>query len=134
MDVLNAYQVALQARAHSYSPYSKFKVGAALKIRGQGQAIGGCNIENASFGATVCAERSALHAAISQFGPVVPEFLVVVTGEAKATVPCALCLQSLAEFCDDAMPIYLGNERELLLERKFGDFLPYAFRTFAVPK
>jgi homotetrameric cytidine deaminase len=133
-EVYHAFQVALTARMHSYSPYSKFKVGAALKLKGVDVAIGGCNIENASFGATICAERVALHRAIAGQGKIHPEFLIVVTGEEKATVPCALCLQSLAEFCPDNMPVYLGNEKLIQREMLFKDLLPHPFRQFVKDK
>jgi cytidine deaminase len=73
-EIYHAFQIALTARMHSHSPYSKFKVGAALKIQGVDVAIGGCNIENASFGATICAERVALHRAIAGHGKIQPEF------------------------------------------------------------
>ena len=132
-DVEIAYKAALLSRSHAHAPYSGFKVGAALKIKGQAEPIGGCNVENASFGATMCAERSALFAAVSRFGKPQFEYLVIVTGEAKATVPCGLCLQALAEFCGDEMPVYLGNDKSILEKRAFKDFLPFAFRAFSRP-
>src|SRR6266404_6305585 len=118
-DVQKAYKQALSSRSHSHSPYSRFAVGAAVKLRGNASPVGGCNVENASYGATICAERVALHSAVSQYGSVDPEFIVVVTGEKKATVPCALCLQVMAEFCADDCEIYLGNEKEILKKYKF---------------
>ena len=105
-----------------------------MKLKGIDEAIGGCNVENASFGATMCAERTALFAAVAEHGKIKPEFLVIVTGEKYATVPCGLCLQALAEFCADEMKVYLGNEKEILLEKKFKDFLPHAFRVFEAEK
>lgn len=129
-DVQKAYKIALEARRNSYSPYSKFKVGAALKIKGHAEAVAGCNVENASYGATMCAERTALFSAIAQHGKIKPEYIVIVTGEKNATVPCGLCLQALAEFCPDKMKVYLGNEKEILAEKTFKDFLPHAFRVF----
>ena len=128
--VQKAYKQALSARTHSYSPYSRFAVGAAIQLAGKGQAIGGCNIENASFGGTICAERVALHAAIAANGKIKPEFMVIVTGEAKATVPCALCLQTLAEFCADDFTIYLGNEKSILQKLTLAELLPHPFRSF----
>jgi cytidine deaminase len=131
--VENAYKAALKARAHSHSPYSRFKVGAALQIQGKTDPVGGCNVENASYGGTVCAERVALWTAVAQFGRIAPEFLVVVTAEDKATVPCALCLQTLAEFCADDFPIYLGNEKAIQAQYRLKDLLPHPFRSFSVP-
>lgn len=130
--VEQAHQAALSCRSHSYSPYSGFAVGAALKLRGNDQPIAGCNVENASFGGTICAERVALHAAVALNGKLDPEFIVVVTGEAKATVPCALCLQTLAEFCGDDFVIYLGNEKAILHQYTLSELLPHPFRSFKV--
>jgi cytidine deaminase len=133
-DVEKAYKKALSSRTHSHSPYSRFAVGAAVKLRGEADPVGGCNVENASFGATICAERVALHAAVAEFGKIDPEFLVVVTGESKATVPCALCLQVIAEFCSDDCEIYLGNEKEILKKHTLKELLPFPFRSFKVDK
>ena len=130
--VEKAYKQALIARKNAHAPYSKFKVGAALKLKGKDEVALGCNIENASFGATMCAERTALFSAVAANGSKIkPEFLVIVTAEEEATVPCGLCLQALAEFCPDKMDVYLGNEDGLLEKKKFSDFLPHAFRAFA---
>lgn len=125
-----AFKAALKVRNHSYSPYSRFKVGAAIKIRGESRLITGCNVENASFGATLCAERTALVKAVSEHGRITPEFMVVVTAEKKATVPCALCLQVMAEFAGDDMPVYLGNTRGIQKVFRLQDLLPYPFRAF----
>ncbi|MGZ3721586.1 MAG: cytidine deaminase [Bdellovibrionales bacterium] len=133
-DVEKAYKKALSSRSHSHSPYSRFKVGAAVKVRGEDLPVGGCNVENASYGATICAERVALHAAVSLYGGISPEFIVVVTGEKKATVPCALCLQVMAEFCADDCEIYLGNEKEILKKYTMLELLPHPFRQFKADK
>jgi cytidine deaminase len=133
-DIDRAYKQALKARTHSHSPYSRFAVGAAIKLRGNDLSIGGCNVENSSFGATICAERAALHSAVSQHGRISPEFMVIVTGEIKATVPCALCLQSLAEFCTDDFTIYLGNEKGILRKFTLHELLPHPFRSYEAHK
>jgi homotetrameric cytidine deaminase len=133
-DVEKAYKIAWMARSQAYAPYSKFQVGAALKLEGVADAVPGCNVENASYGATICAERSAVCAAVGFFGKIKPEFLVIVTGEKNATVPCGVCLQVLAEFCGDDMPVYLGNGQGIIAQKKFKEFLPHAFRVFEVPK
>ena len=125
-----AYKKALKARSHSHSPYSRFAVGAAVKLRGHDEIFAGCNVENASYGATICAERVALHAAVAVLGQIRPEFVVVVTAEKKATVPCALCLQTLAEFCKDDFTIYLGNTKGILQRYRLRDLLPKPFRSF----
>ncbi len=125
-----AYKAALKTRNHSHSPYSRFKVGAAVQVKGQADAITGCNVENASYGATICAERNAIFSAVATHGKIKPEFVVVVTGEAEATVPCALCLQVLAEFAGDKMAIYLGNEKGIQKSYTLNELLPQPFRAF----
>lgn len=125
-----ALKAALKTRTHSHSPYSGFKVGAALKLKGVDVPVTGTNVENASFGATICAERAAIFRAVAEHGKIKPEFIVVATSEEKATVPCALCLQVMAEFCGDKMPVYLGNEKGIQREIKLLDLLPEPFRSF----
>ena len=107
--VKEAFELACKAQNNSYAPYSKFYVGAALKILGQDKIYSGCNVENASYGATICAERNAIFSSVTQEGKPKFEFLVVVTNTEPAIGPCALCLQVIAEFCDPEMPIYLAN-------------------------
>lgn len=131
--VEKVYQQALESRLYSYSPYSKFAVGAALKLRGEDLPVVGCNVENASFGATICAERVAFHSAVARLGRMEPDFMVIVTAEADATVPCALCLQTLAEFCTDDFIIYLANEKSILRQHTLRELLPYPFRTWTTP-
>jgi cytidine deaminase len=90
---------ALAAREHSVSPYSHFKVGAAIEAK-DGRVFTGCNIESSSYGLTVCAERLALWKALSDG---VREFtrIVVVTDAARLTSPCGICRQLLWEYCGD---------------------------------
>jgi cytidine deaminase len=127
-----AVRAAWAVRAHAHAPYSKFKVGAAVQLKGVATPVVGCNVENASFGATVCAERSAILSAVAAYGKIEPEYIVVATNESKATVPCALCLQVMAEFCSDQMPVYLANEQGPVKTYRLKDLLPHPFRSFAV--
>ena len=129
-EVLDAIEIAREARTRAHAPYSKFKVGAALRIAGQARAIGGCNVENASYGATICAERNAIVAAVALHGPIQPEFLVVFTDEDNATPPCALCLQVIAEVAGDDLPIYLANFEGVRHRYTLGEVLPHPFRSF----
>lgn len=131
-DVQQAFEVACAAQTRAHAPYSKFKVGAALKLLDRATAVAGCNVENASYGATVCAERTAIQSATAQFGKSRPEFLVVVVGSERASPPCALCLQVLAEFAGDELPIYLGNRQGIQSRHTLGELLPYPFRSFTV--
>lgn len=125
-----AVQTAVKARSKAHAPYSRFQVGAALKLKGVEDAIPGCNVENASYGGTICAERTAYTQAVARHGKIEPEFLVVVTDEASATVPCAFCLQVIAEFSPDSLPIYLANLKGVQKQYTLKDLLPHPFRSF----
>ena len=126
----NAFQTACKYRENSYSPYSNFKVGAAIKFKDSDKIYGGCNIENASFGATVCAERSALLSAVSERGRKEFEFIVVTAETNPPTPPCALCLQVLAEFCPPEFPVYLADTKKIQEKLLLKDLLPRPFNDF----
>lgn len=123
--VLRAHKDAVSARNNAHAPYSKFKVGAAL-ISTKGTLISGCNIENASYGATVCAERVAIWKAVSQ-GESSFSDVVVVTDSDQPAFPCALCLQVMAEFCEPETLIWIANTKEILGRHRFQDLLPKPF-------
>ncbi|MGB0370418.1 MAG: cytidine deaminase [Opitutales bacterium] len=132
-EVEAAWRVAIKARENAYTPYSGFKVGAAIRIKGSAAIIPGCNVENASYGATMCAERTAIFAACAQFGKPEIESIVIVTGEPTATVPCALCLQVMAEFCSPTTPIFSGNAQGISKVWLLRDLLPKPFVEFDTP-
>ncbi|HRR32820.1 MAG TPA: cytidine deaminase [Kiritimatiellia bacterium] len=98
---------AREAAARAYCPYSNYPVGAALLTR-DGRIVTGCNIENVSFGLTLCAERVALVKAVSE-GLCGFAALAVVGGEQTAAAPCGACRQMLAEFCTPEMPVYYAR-------------------------
>jgi len=100
-------QQAKQAARNSYSPYSKFRVGAALALT-NGEVVTGTNVENVSFGLTICAERAALVRAVSQFGPKIRVTAIAVTNRnGWPSPPCGACRQVLAEFAlPDALVIF----------------------------
>jgi len=125
--VLNALvDEARKAAQHSYSPYSQFKVGAALRLT-NGQVVTGTNVENVSFGLTICAERSALVSAVSQFGPQIRiEAVAVANLNQKASPPCGACRQMLAEFIVPDAPVVFQSE-DGMRSMKFSDLLPMAF-------
>jgi len=97
---------ARAAREHARAPFSHFKVGAAVLAR-SGQLFGGCNIENASYGLTLCAERVAIFKAISE-GERTFEAVAVVTDTDTLTPPCGACRQIIWEFCGD-VEVILAN-------------------------
>src|SRR6204780_2292733 len=93
----NQMQQAREAALQSYSPYSGFRVGAALRLT-TGEIVTGTNVENVSYGLTICAERAALVRAVSQFGPNIRIAAVAVANlNGKASPPCGACRQGLAE-------------------------------------
>jgi cytidine deaminase len=119
---------AAEAAAHSYSPYSHFRVGAALLLE-TGETITGCNVENASFRLTSCAEQAAIARAVTQFGPGVRLRAVAVANlNDAASMPCGACRQTLAEFGPDATLILYPGEGGQPEETTLGDLLPHAFR------
>lgn len=125
--VENAFKEAINTQNRAHAPYSNFKVGAAIKVKGQDKIFYGCNVENASYGATVCAERTAIQSSIANLGKVEFDFLVVVTNTDPAIGPCGLCLQVISEFCAPDMPIYLANPKGIQTKILFGDLLSSPF-------
>jgi len=123
MDKLTLINYAKEAMKNSYSPYSKFAVGSALLTK-SGKVYLGCNIENASYGATNCAERTALFKAVSE-GEREFEMLAVVSSSHEYTYPCGICRQVLFEFMPKG-EIILYDEKEIKTI-KVEEFLPYAF-------
>lgn len=110
----------------AYVPYSKFPVGAALLTKEE-EIFTGCNIENASYPLSNCAERTAIFKAVSE-GKMEFETLVV-TGDTEEPIsPCGACRQVLAEFCEPDMPVILTNKKGDTLTTTVSELLPGAFR------
>ena len=128
MTDLELMRLAEGARAHSYTPYSHFAVGAALLTK-SGKVYTGCNIENASYTPTVCAERTAVFKAVSEGEK---EFAAIAiiggpAGEAgRFCAPCGVCRQVLREFCEPAFRILLGKVDEVQAYT-LGELLPTSF-------
>ncbi len=117
-------QSAVDARRHAYSPYSKVQVGAALLAR-DGRIFTGCNVENASFGMTWCAERTALVKAVSE-GSKDFVTMAVATNLPRAIMPCGACRQVLHEFAPDMRIIVVGADGARYVTF-LDDILPEAF-------
>ena len=118
---------ARAAASNAYTPYSHFAVGAAL-LADDGRIFTGANVENASFGLTICAERAALFAAVNT-GVHRFRALAVVAGARTPAAPCGACRQVLAEFCDNRMPVFCGARTGAKVRRTtLGALLPLGFR------
>jgi homotetrameric cytidine deaminase len=117
---------ARAAARNSYSPYSGFKVGAALRLT-SGAVVTGTNVENVSYGVTICAERSALVRAVSEFGPAIRIAAVAVANlNNAASPPCGACRQMLAEFVLPDAPIAFPAADGVRV-MSFSEILPLAF-------
>ena len=115
---------ASRARENAHAPYSQFRVGAALRAN-SGRIFTGCNIENSSFGLTVCAERVAVFKGLSE-GERRFDAIAVVADTERLTPPCGACRQILWEFCRDA-EVVLANLSGQITMRRVPDLLPDAF-------
>lgn len=116
---------AYEAMERAYAPYSGYKVGACLLTK-SGKLYQGCNIENAGFTPTVCAERTAIFKAVSEDDFGFEGIAVVANGE-KWGYPCGVCRQVMAEFCTPDFQIFVGDKEHRVAEIAFGDLLPNAF-------
>jgi len=106
-EIDNLFKNAKKAQKMAYSPYSNFKVGAAILCK-DNSIFTGCNIENASYGGTICGERVAILKAVSE-GKRQFKFLVIVTSSDDIIPSCGICLQTISEFCENDFPIYIYN-------------------------
>lgn len=118
-------QAAQQAAAQAYAPYSKFPVGVAV-LADSGKIYTGCNVENASYGGTVCAERNAIGAAVVA-GERKFTALLVYTPQEMLTPPCGICRQVIAEFFTPDAPIASCNHVQQQQNWTLGELLPAAF-------
>ena len=115
---------ARQAREFAHAPYSRFRVGAAVRTK-TGRIFSGCNIENASYGLTLCAERAAIFKAVSE-GEREFDSIVVVADTEQLTPPCGACRQIIWEFCGD-IPVILANLKGTIERERAGKLLPRPF-------
>ena len=116
-------QKAIEARDMAYVPYSKFPVGAAVETE-DGSIFTGCNIENASYGLTICGERTAIFKSVSE-GQHVIKRLVLSTNTEEFCYPCGACRQVMAEWGD--FEVYLINKKGEINKTSVYELLPHAF-------
>ncbi|HKL56955.1 MAG TPA: cytidine deaminase [Sphaerochaeta sp.] len=129
-----AIKEAYAKRKNAYAPYSNYKVGAALLSAATSRVYSGCNVENSSYGASICAERNAILNAVANEGSLGVELLVVVSEDSPPAPPCALCLQVLAEFSRPDTEVHLldtaaaqQSGQGTHFVHTFADLLPHPF-------
>ena len=126
-EIQNAYSLAQKARLNAYADYSGVKVGSAVKIKGVQEIFFGANVEYVVNGISVCAERSALSAAVSSHGKIELEYIVVCSNTEPALLPCGVCCQAISEFAHRDLPIHIGNKDKLLKTVIFKDIWPHQY-------
>ena len=127
-DVKELAKRALRARARAHAPYSKYRVGAAVRTAGRRPEIyTGCNVENRSYGATLCAERVAICKAVSE-GKRMFSAIAITTGGRKPAPPCGMCLQFMTEFESDLIIILVAAQSGRIEITSLGELLPVQFR------
>jgi len=121
-------EAAIAVSQNAYAPYSKFHVGAAL-LTHDGEIIVGCNVENASYGLTICAERNAIFAAVARKLKTFRAVAIVADGD-PMPYPCGACRQVLSEFCGPATPVYIASIKKPndIKSLTMGELLPHAFK------
>jgi len=126
-EIKSLVEVSKTAMEHAYAPCSGFKVGAAV-LGSSGEIYTGCNVENASYGLSTCAERAAIFRAICE-GERAIRAVAISNSSGKAAFPCGACLQVMAEFAPagEAMNIYLVSDQGVETHT-LADLLPHAFR------
>lgn len=123
---------ALAARENAYAPYSRYAVGAAV-VGESGRAYTGCNIENASYPAGICAERTAIFKAISEGERKITMIALVAAEQTKSAPlpeypsPCGICRQVMAEFCGEDTPVLLAKSETDYREYTLSELLPLSF-------
>lgn len=126
-DIKELIQAAIVGRKTAYTPYSHFKVGAAILVKND-EFILGCNIENASYGLSICAERTALFNMATRGVDKKDIIAMAVVGQTKGPIsPCGACRQVMQELLPTGCPIILANLEGEYVEYKLEDLLPYSF-------
>ncbi len=121
---------AKKVMQNAYAPFSKFKVGAAL-LTDSGNIYKGCNVENASLGGTICAERGAAMASVAAEGARRFKAIAIASASDEPAPPCAICRQFLSQFMDADGQVYLISTKTGVLRHfSFGELMPYPFTEF----
>jgi len=131
-EVAELHDRATDAAANSYSPYSHFRVGAAVLLYADDQQLGeivaGTNVENASYRLTACAEQSAIVAAVALYGPRIRlRAVAIVNLNGEASAPCGACRQTILEFCGPETAVFYPNANGETVSTTLGALLPAAF-------
>lgn len=124
-DLATLMQLATSAHAQAYAPYSQFQVGACIESA-NGQLFSGCNVENASYGLTICAEGGAISAMIASGERHIKQMVVLIKGPSIAS-PCGACRQRIAEFANPETIIHLCNLQGDHQQYTINELLPHAF-------
>jgi cytidine deaminase len=132
-EIAALHQRAAEAAQNSYSPYSHFRVGAAVLLHADalqpGRIVAGANVENASYRLTTCAEQAAIAAAVSLYGPAIRiRAAAVVNLNGAACMPCGACRQTISEFSDAETAIFYPSATGETVSTTLGALLPAAFR------
>ena len=118
------YRSALKAAETAYVPYSHFRVGAAL-LTGDGTVITGCNVENRSYGLTICAERTAVVQGVSRGYRSFTALAIATPDSADPTGPCGACRQVLSEFMEGTAPVRFGGSSKARIDTTIGELYPF---------
>lgn len=125
--IKDLHQRARQTAGNAYAPYSHFRVGAAILLE-DGSAVTGCNVENASFRLTTCAEQSAIAVAVALHGPSIRIRAIVIANlNDAASQPCGACRQTILEFSSPVTEVFFPTTDGSLLRTSAADLLPHAF-------
>lgn len=124
--------LAQLAQKKSYSPYSNYPVAAVIKAKGISELFFGVNVENCSYGATICAERVAVFKAVSDIGKIEIEKVLVLTNNKNPASPCGMCLQVLSEFANEKTEVFLANPKGVKKNIKFNKLFPSQYSAAAL--
>ncbi len=124
-DLNEMHTLAKHVQANSYSPYSKFRVGCCIKTT-DGHLFTGCNVENASYSLTLCAESSAIAQMIANGEKEIAE-IVIIGQDDTLCMPCGACRQRLYEFAQPETKVHLANSKQIMQTITLAELLPYAF-------